>query len=80
MAEWVKFFSDAGLPQPVAENYAVIFVEHRIQTDMLMDLDKEYLREMGIHAMGDVIAILRRAKKAHSDYQCARLPPSSSGW
>ena len=63
MAEWVDFFIGAGLPGKVAENYASTFEEHRIQTNMLMDLDKEYLREMGVQAMGDVISILRHAKK-----------------
>ena len=63
MAAWLDFFSGAGLPIKVAENYAATFAEHRIRTNMLADLDKEYLREMGIQAMGDVIAILRHAKK-----------------
>ena len=63
MAEWVDFFIGAGLPVKVAENYGATFEEHRIQTNMLIDLDKEYLREMGIQAMGDVISILRHAKK-----------------
>lgn len=62
---WMKFFRDAGIPPQVAGNYAVLFADHRIQTDMLQDLSRDILQAMGVTVMGDIIAILKHAKQKY---------------
>lgn len=79
-SQWVQFFRAAGLPQEVSVQYAVVFADNRIQWGMLLDLTKEYLFDMGIHTMGDVIAILKHAKHVHTkeaQEKLMRSAPSS---
>lgn len=73
IAYWVKFFKGAGFPQDVATKHAVVFSNNRIKPDMLPDLDKPSLKEMGITLMGDMIAILRYAKKVVEETTCERF-------
>ena len=32
---------------------------------MLLDLNKEYLKDMGVNVLGDIIAILKHSKRHH---------------
>lgn len=64
--QWMRFFLDAGIPPDSAAHYAVTFEQNRMGLDMVGDLDKDYLRDLKITALGDIISILRAAKK-HQD-------------
>ena len=64
--QWMRFFLDAGIPPDSAAHYAVTFEQNRMGLDMVGDLDKEYHRDLKITALGDIIRILRAAKK-HQD-------------
>ncbi|XP_012268680.2 uncharacterized protein C19orf47 homolog [Athalia rosae] len=78
-AYWVKFFIGAGFPQDVATKHAVVFSNNRIHPDMLPELDKPSLKEMGITLMGDMIAILRYAKKVVEETTCEKFLVDSEG-
>ncbi|KAE8585630.1 hypothetical protein XENTR_v10021379 [Xenopus tropicalis] len=77
-SEWISFFKEAGIPPGPAVNYAVTFVDNRIQKSMLMDLNKEIMHELGISAVGDVIAILKHAKVVHRQDLCKSLTEQPS--
>uniref|UniRef100_A0A674HJP5 SAM domain-containing protein n=1 Tax=Taeniopygia guttata TaxID=59729 RepID=A0A674HJP5_TAEGU len=62
---WLRFFEDAGIPPGPALGYAVAFVDNRIHKDMLLELTKELMKDLGVTAVGDVIAILRHARLVH---------------
>lgn len=63
---WIQFFKDAGIPSAAVKSYAGIFEENRITKDMLLDLNKEILLDMGIKVMGDLISILKHARKVYN--------------
>ncbi|XP_014069151.1 uncharacterized protein C19orf47 homolog isoform X1 [Salmo salar] len=69
-SEWIQFFKDAGIPAGLAVNYAVSFVDNRIQKTMLMDLSKEIMMDLGITVIGDIIAILKHAKQVYRQDMC----------
>ncbi|XP_019853713.1 PREDICTED: uncharacterized protein C19orf47-like isoform X2 [Amphimedon queenslandica] len=65
MSSWLPFFKDAGIPSPLAEKYSSLFEDNRITREMLSDLNKDILHDVGIVVVGDIIAILKYAKKIH---------------
>ncbi|XP_074427461.1 uncharacterized protein C19orf47 homolog [Larus michahellis] len=69
-SEWIQFFKEAGIPPGPAVNYAVTFVDNRIQKNMLLDLTKELMNELGITVVGDIIAILKHAKIVYRQEMC----------
>ncbi|XP_072405599.1 uncharacterized protein C19orf47 homolog isoform X4 [Chiloscyllium punctatum] len=75
-SEWIQFFKDAGIPPGPAVNYAVSFVDNRIQKNMLMDLTKDIMNELGISVVGDIIAILKHAKVVYKQ-ELAKLATES---
>eukprot|EP00112_Aurelia_sp_Birch-Aquarium-sp1_P019787 Seg4963.1 transcript_id=Seg4963.1/GoldUCD/mRNA.D3Y31 product="putative protein C19orf47-like" protein_id=Seg4963.1/GoldUCD/D3Y31 len=64
---WENFFKDAGIPKAPATDYAMIFTDNRMRMDMLNELNKEILADLGMNVMGDVIAILRHSKKVYAE-------------
>uniref|UniRef100_A0A2K6FZ59 Chromosome 19 open reading frame 47 n=1 Tax=Propithecus coquereli TaxID=379532 RepID=A0A2K6FZ59_PROCO len=75
-SEWIQFFKEAGIPPGPAVNYAVMFVDNRIQKSMLLDLNKEIMNELGVTVVGDIIAILKHAKVVHRQVGCPAQPLS----
>ncbi len=65
-SKWIKFFKDASIPPEYVETYAKKFAENRIRFDLLADLDRPLLNEMGITAIGDCLSILKHAKSISS--------------
>ncbi|KAI9538685.1 hypothetical protein NQZ68_012338 [Dissostichus eleginoides] len=69
-SEWIQFFKDAGIPVGLAVTYAVSFVDNRINKNMLMDLSKDIMMDLGITVIGDIIAILKHAKQVYRQDMC----------
>ena len=65
-SEWNEFFLDAKIPKDVAPLYAENFYKNRMSFDMLADLTKDYLRDLDITVLGDIISILKHAKEVQS--------------
>ena len=53
--KWERFFVSAGIPAKIAGQYAKKFAEQRVQYEMLGELTKPILIELGITALGDQV-------------------------
>lgn len=70
--KWKNFFESCDIPAEMGKKYAEIFVKQRMKADLLKELAKDDLRELGIHALGDQLAIIRYVKL------CDGCPPEFS--
>jgi len=58
---WKKFCIDSGIPLLASTSYATAFADNRLTEDMVPELNKGVLKELGITIIGDIIAILKHA-------------------
>ncbi|KAL3101316.1 hypothetical protein niasHT_028072 [Heterodera trifolii] len=68
-AAFERFFVACDIPATMVPKYASRFVKERIHPALIKDLGKDDLRELGVTALGDQLAIMRYIK------QCEGNPP-----
>lgn len=73
-SQWEKFFLNAGLSQQLSLEYAATFSRNRMTLDMLSELNKDILQDLGVKALGDIITILRFAKEEQSGMKRSPSP------
>ena len=56
---WTNFIIAAGIPPEESATYATAFVDNRLTESSLPELSKEYLKDLGITIIGDIITILK---------------------
>ncbi|XP_005093759.2 uncharacterized protein C19orf47 homolog [Aplysia californica] len=75
---WINFFTSAGIPAGDATHYAILFTDNRITREMLLDISKEYLTDMGVSRLGDIIAILKHCKSVFNQEAKDKILRSTS--
>ena len=56
--DWFNFFCNASIPADTVYTYATAFVNSRVTETTLPWLNRQYLTELGITSIGDVLTIL----------------------
>ena len=64
---WTAFLTEAGIPNTEAGQYATILFKNRVTEEILPDLTADHLNTLGITLLGDVLSIIRYAKKKLSE-------------
>ena len=77
--DWIQFFIAANIPDDAANSYATTFVENRITESLLPQLDRQYLTQLGITIIGDILCILKEAEQWQTwpSSGCISKPPFS---
>ena len=63
--DWTKFVIAAGIPPEESATYVSGFANNRVTESSLPDLRKEYLKDLGITIIGNIITILRHIAQSH---------------
>ena len=53
--DWIQFFIAAGILDAAANCYATTFVENCITESLLPQLDPQFLTQLGITTIGDIL-------------------------
>ena len=72
--DWIQFFIAASIPDDAANSYETTFVENRITESLLPQLDRQFLTQLGITIIGDVLCILKETKQQQTSP--SSIPPT----
>ena len=75
--QWEQFFTAAGISSAESKTYASTFVTNRIMETMLPTLSKDYLIDLGVTIIGDILAISSNMPKVSLNHPL-RLPQQPS--
>lgn len=65
--EWTEYLkTTVGLGEDKSTQYAKLFTDNQFTEEILSELSREILRELGITVLGDVLTILKKCKLAAS--------------
>ena len=59
----LQFLTATGIPGDAAANYMTAFVENRITESLLPQLDHQFLTQLGITVIGDILYILKATEQ-----------------
>lgn len=60
---WTTVLVEAGIEDDSAKGYASLFAKERLTADLLCDMDRPMLKELGVDRLGDALTILNIGKK-----------------
>ena len=77
---WVTFFLITSILKIGSSAQLNFYSPDRIQKNMLMDLSKDIMMDLGITVIGDIIAILKHAKLVYRQVRELTLPGLTLLW
>ena len=57
--DWLQFLTTASIPGDAAANYATTFAENRITESLFPQLDRQFLTQLRITVISDILCILK---------------------